>query len=223
MPKFILSVPGGEVRPFHQFFGVFYLLVDAVEDQLLWEVAEPTVTYCQGALSLVLAGLVYHYPLKVVVDLCSRNEPEEERRVAEARVAELFSQLTQAHLQAEEAEQCLMEEARGSTTVTEDEGADSMAEAKEQVEKNQAPEWKRRVMASYKESEGFQYGFRHSNRAIYEFMYQIATGWFKVRYPELEIDEDPYVELPSDVKVPTPVEVPFDDRLTSLLALPPLV
>ncbi|RWV86065.1 hypothetical protein GW17_00052082 [Ensete ventricosum] len=192
MPKFILSVPRGEVRPFHQFFGVFYLLVDAVEDQLLWEVAKPTVTYCQGALSLVLAGLVYHYPLKVVADLCSHNE-------------------------------VLMEEARGSTIVTEDEGADSMAEAKEQVEKNQAPEWKRRVMASYKESEGFQYGFRHSNRAIYEFGYQIVIGCFKVRYPELEIDEDPYVELPSDIKVPTPVEVPFDDRLTSLLALPPLV
>ncbi|RWW15562.1 hypothetical protein GW17_00020592 [Ensete ventricosum] len=42
-----------------------------------------------------------------------------------------------------------------------------------------------------------------------EFRYQIATSLFKARYPELEVDEVPYVELPLDVKVPIHMEVPF--------------
>ncbi|RRT62780.1 hypothetical protein B296_00013933 [Ensete ventricosum] len=45
-----------------------------------------------------------------------------------------------------------------------------------------------------------------------EFRYQIATSRFKVRYPELEVDE----VLPLDVKVPIHMEVPFDDRPTTL-------
>lgn len=36
-------------------------------------------------------------------------------------------------------------------------------------EKNQASEWVRRAMASYKESEGFQCDLRHSSQATYEF------------------------------------------------------
>lgn len=34
-------------------------------------------------------------------------------------------------------------------------------------EKNQASEWERRVMASYKESEGFQCSLRRSSQVVY--------------------------------------------------------
>ncbi|RZR89728.1 hypothetical protein BHM03_00017498 [Ensete ventricosum] len=49
---------------------------------------------------------------------------------------------------------------------------------------------------------------------------EIPIGRFKARYYELNVDEDPYTELPSDAEVP-PIEVPFDDHSTSPLALPP--
>ncbi|RWW19817.1 hypothetical protein GW17_00016087, partial [Ensete ventricosum] len=42
-----------------------------------------------------------------------------------------------------------------------------------------------------------------------------------VRYPELEVHEDPYAELPSDAEVPALTEVPFDDCPMSPLTLPP--
>ncbi|RRT55117.1 hypothetical protein B296_00023908 [Ensete ventricosum] len=45
---------------------------------------------------------------------------------------------------------------------------------------------------------------------------------FKARYPELEVDEDPFVELPLDAKMPAPTEVPFDDHPTTPPTLPPL-
>ncbi|RRT74715.1 hypothetical protein B296_00005568 [Ensete ventricosum] len=61
-------------------------------------------------------------------------------------------------------------------------------------EKNQTSEQERRVVASYKESKG---------------------------YPELEVHEDPYAELPSDAEVPALTEVPFDDCSMSPLTLPP--
>ncbi|RRT59642.1 hypothetical protein B296_00030966 [Ensete ventricosum] len=63
--------------------------------------------------------------------------------------------------------------------------------------KNQASKWERRVMASYKEFDGFQCVLQRSSYAAYEFGLQITTGRFKVRYPKLEVDKDPYVELPS--------------------------
>ncbi|RWW89703.1 hypothetical protein BHE74_00001265 [Ensete ventricosum] len=44
------------------------------EDQQLWEEVGVAATYCRGFLSPVLAGLIYHYPLKVLANLCSHNE-----------------------------------------------------------------------------------------------------------------------------------------------------
>ncbi|RWW29153.1 hypothetical protein GW17_00006332 [Ensete ventricosum] len=79
----------------------------------------------------------------------------------------------------------------------------------------------RRVVASYKESEGFYSGLEHANRVVYEFRYQISLKCFKMRYPKLKIDEDPFAELTSDAKVLAPTKVPFDNRPTTPLALPP--
>ena len=70
-------------------------------------------------------------------------------------------------------------------------------------------------MASYKESKGFRCGVQRPSQVAYEFRYQVATNRFKARFPDLEVDEDPYVKLPSDVEVLAPVEVTFDNSLTS--------
>lgn len=79
-----------------------------------------------------------------------------------------------------------------------------MREALEEA-KSQASKREKRVMASYKESKGFQCSLQHSGQAIYEFRYHIIIGRFKARYLELEVDKDPYIELRSDVKVSIPV------------------
>ncbi|RZS26318.1 hypothetical protein BHM03_00059683 [Ensete ventricosum] len=49
----------------------------------------------------------------------------------------------------------------------------------------------------------------------------IAIKRFKVRYPKLEVDEDPFVELPSNAEVPAPTEIPFDNRPATPPTLPP--
>ncbi|RWV98358.1 hypothetical protein GW17_00038803 [Ensete ventricosum] len=49
-------------------------------------------------------------------------------------------------------------------------------------ENNQASEWETRIVIAYKESQGH----------------------FKARYLELEVDKDPYPELPSNAEVPAP-------------------
>ncbi|RWV89077.1 hypothetical protein BHE74_00051038 [Ensete ventricosum] len=43
---------------------------------------------------------------------------------------------------------------------------------------------------------------------------------FKAKYPELKVDEDPFIELPSDAEVPTPTKVPFDQLPLWLCLLP---
>ncbi|RWV93000.1 hypothetical protein GW17_00044572 [Ensete ventricosum] len=83
-------------------------------------------------------------------------------------------------------------------------------------------ELERRVVASYKKFEVFRYGLQRFSQVTYKFRYKITTGLFKSRYRGLKVDEDPYVELSSDVEVFANMEVPFDDRPTSPSALPPL-
>ncbi|RWV88501.1 hypothetical protein GW17_00049403 [Ensete ventricosum] len=87
--------------------------------------------------------------------------------------------------------------------------------------KSYVAERERRVVASYKEFEGFYCGLECTSQVTYEFGYPITIRRFKAKYLELEIDEDPFAELPSDVEVLAPMEVPLDDHLVTPLALPP--
>ncbi|RRT47348.1 hypothetical protein B296_00032428 [Ensete ventricosum] len=48
-------------------------------------------------------------------------------------------------------------------------------------------------------------------RSCLEYGYKVALVRFRVKYPLLEIKEDPYAILPKDDNVPMEVEVPFDD------------
>ncbi|RRT64378.1 hypothetical protein B296_00004323 [Ensete ventricosum] len=61
----------------------------------------------------------------------------------------------------------------------------SVEEAKgaSEKEKNQAFEWEKRLVASYKESEGFQYGLRCFSQVPYVLGYKIIIGCFKVWFP----------------------------------------
>ncbi|RZR93728.1 hypothetical protein BHM03_00022312 [Ensete ventricosum] len=68
-------------------------------------------------------------------------------------------------------------------------------------ERSYVTDWERRVVASNKESEE----------------YHTTLKRFNVRYPKFKVNEDPFVELPSDTEVPFPIEVPFDDRPTTPL------
>ncbi|RWW23380.1 hypothetical protein BHE74_00032086 [Ensete ventricosum] len=83
-------------------------------------------------------------------------------------------------------------------------------------ERSYIAKWERRVMASYKEFQGFCCSLERANQAMYEFEYQNTLRCFKVRYHELEVDEDPFVELPSKAKV-----LPFNDYPTTPSALSP--
>ncbi|RRT34074.1 hypothetical protein B296_00057697 [Ensete ventricosum] len=56
---------------------------------------------------------------------------------------------------------------------------------------------------------------------MYEFRNQIAIGRFKARYHKLEVNEDPFAELPSDAEVLAPMEVPFNDHPVTPPTLPP--
>ncbi|RWW63067.1 hypothetical protein BHE74_00029775 [Ensete ventricosum] len=64
---------------------------------------------------------------------------------------------------------------------------------------------------------GFCCGLEHANQVMYEFGYQIALRCFKVRYPELEVDENPFKKLLLDEEVPAPTKVPFDNHPTTPL------
>lgn len=46
---------------------------------------------------------------------------------------------------------------------------------------------------------------------IYEFRYRVAYARFRVKYLDLELESDPFTDLPEDQGVKMPVEVPFDD------------
>ncbi|RRT56059.1 hypothetical protein B296_00027914 [Ensete ventricosum] len=63
-------------------------------------------------------------------------------------------------------------------------------EAKKAWEEEQSyvAEQERRVMASYKEFDGFHCSLKHASQVAYKFGYQIALKRFKARYLELEVN-----------------------------------
>ncbi|RWW39877.1 hypothetical protein BHE74_00054747 [Ensete ventricosum] len=87
-------------------------------------------------------------------------------------------------------------------------------------ERSYAVEQDRRAMPTYMEFEGFFYGLECASQVTYGFGNHITLKHFEARYLELEVAEDPFVELPSNTEVPAPTEVPFDDRPTTLALHP---
>ncbi|RWV90649.1 hypothetical protein GW17_00047124, partial [Ensete ventricosum] len=128
--------------------------------------------------------------------------PYEACRKANSRVSELDLELSLAPCHAEEVDK-RAEDAREEAMIAKDMVAESMSE--ESVLKEQ-------LLVN-----------THDLVAARLATKEIASGRFKARYPKLEVDEDPFVELPSDVEVPALAEIPFNDCLTYPPTLPPLL
>ncbi|RRT73152.1 hypothetical protein B296_00033159, partial [Ensete ventricosum] len=54
-------------------------------------------------------------------------------------------------------------------------------------------------------------GLQRSGQATYECGYRVVLSKFRVRYPDLELEEDPFASLLEDDNVDMSDKVPFDD------------
>ncbi|RWW40813.1 hypothetical protein BHE74_00053749, partial [Ensete ventricosum] len=70
-----------------------------------------------------------------------------------------------------------------------------------------------RSIANYKQSIGFGWGLRRMGHVLYEYEYQVALARFQARYPDLEVDSDPFTERPEDSSVPMKTCQEFDDSM----------
>ncbi|RZS23258.1 hypothetical protein BHM03_00056157 [Ensete ventricosum] len=68
-------------------------------------------------------------------------------------------------------------------------------------------------VANYKQSVGFGWGLRRMRQVSYEFGYRIALARFQARYPDLEVDSDPFTKRPEDGSVPMETHQEFDDSI----------
>ncbi|THU56296.1 hypothetical protein C4D60_Mb11t15780 [Musa balbisiana] len=67
------------------------------------------------------------------------------------------------------------------------------------------------AIAEYKSSVGFEHGLVRLGWVTYEFGYRVACAHFRVRYPDLELESDPFADQSADENVDIPASVPFDD------------
>ncbi|THU55552.1 hypothetical protein C4D60_Mb11t07780 [Musa balbisiana] len=67
------------------------------------------------------------------------------------------------------------------------------------------------VVAKYKASTGFECGLVRSSRVTYEYRYRVACARFWAKYPDLDLESDPFVDNPMDQDVDMLVNVPFDN------------
>ncbi|RZR84334.1 hypothetical protein BHM03_00011132 [Ensete ventricosum] len=146
----------------------------------------------------------------------------EERKEANSQVSELNLELDLALRRAEEAK-AQAKEARDEAVICNI--IEESRQLKEQLsansEKSYVIKQERRFVASYKESKGFCCSLEHASQVMYEFGNQIVIGRFKARYHKLEVNEDPFAELPSDAEVLAPMEVPFNGHPVTPPTLPP--
>lgn len=54
---------------------------------------------------------------------------------------------------------------------------------------------KEEEIAAYKSSMGFRKGLERSGVALYKFGYLITLAYFKIRYPNLELEMDPFIDF----------------------------
>ncbi|RRT33586.1 hypothetical protein B296_00051224 [Ensete ventricosum] len=69
----------------------------------------------------------------------------------------------------------------------------------------------RQTIAEYKESLGFKEGLKRMGRVTYEYGYRVALARFHARYPDTEVEEDPFTIHPEDDLVPMERQRAFDD------------
>lgn len=126
---------------------------------------------------------------KLAETLCMLKESRWRVRSMEGKLLYISRNLEAAQVKAKKAEEALAEETRAA------------------LKKD------KKAIAEYKESRGFQLGLQRTGQVTYEYGYRVALARFRARYPDLEIEEDPFVNLPEDDNVQMPNEVPFDDSV----------
>ncbi|RRT55104.1 hypothetical protein B296_00048712 [Ensete ventricosum] len=72
-----------------------------------------------------------------------------------------------------------------------------------------------KAMASYKASRGFESSLEKMGKISYEFGYQMALELLRAKYPEAEVEQDPFDECPEDGNVKMDLCHPFDDNTPS--------
>ncbi|RZR98383.1 hypothetical protein BHM03_00027721 [Ensete ventricosum] len=70
-----------------------------------------------------------------------------------------------------------------------------------------------KIIADYKQSVGFRWGLRQMGQLSYEYGYRVALVGFQARYPDLEVDINPFTEKPKDSLVPIETHQEFDDSV----------
>ncbi|RWW68595.1 hypothetical protein BHE74_00023878 [Ensete ventricosum] len=79
----------------------------------------------------------------------------------------------------------------------------------------------KQATVDYKQSTRFEMGLVQTGQVSYEYGYHVTLAQFQARYPELEVEEDPFKNLLEDLTVPMEVDQSFDDTLSpSEVALP---
>ncbi|THU50168.1 hypothetical protein C4D60_Mb06t17260 [Musa balbisiana] len=131
----------------------------------------------------------------------------------ELKVAKEHNNGLQVHLKAAQAEVRL---AKGETLALSQKLDEARVEARAASktladEICQRPEKDRKLIEDYKKSKGFKLGLTRTGQVTYEYGYQITLTRFRVRYPDLEVAEDPFASFPEDLGIDMPEEVPFDD------------
>ncbi|RRT31213.1 hypothetical protein B296_00051673 [Ensete ventricosum] len=71
------------------------------------------------------------------------------------------------------------------------------------------------AVARYKGSLGFKEGLKQMGRVTYEYGYRVALARFRARYPDANVEEDPFTIHPEDDLVPMERQQDFDDSTPS--------
>ncbi|RRT48475.1 hypothetical protein B296_00046343, partial [Ensete ventricosum] len=68
-------------------------------------------------------------------------------------------------------------------------------------------------VAQHKGSLGFKEGLKRMGRVTYEYGYRVALARFRARYPDADVEEDPFTIHPEDDLVPMERQQDFDDSI----------
>ncbi|THU58393.1 hypothetical protein C4D60_Mb03t13770 [Musa balbisiana] len=135
-------------------------------------------------------------------------ETEATRLRSKVKAAKEQNDGLQVHLKAARAEVRL---AKGETlTLTHklDEARVEVRTASEALadEIRQRSKKDRKLIEDYNKSKGFELELTRTGQVTYEYGYHITLARFRVRYPDLEVAEDPFASFPEDLGINMPEE-----------------
>ncbi|RRT31157.1 hypothetical protein B296_00059264 [Ensete ventricosum] len=89
---------------------------------------------------------------------------------------------------------------------------DELLQAVKDLESARA-ELPEQAVARYKGSLGFKEGLKRMGRVTYEYGYRVALARFRARYPDVDVEEDPFTIYPEYDMVPMERQHDFDDSV----------